>query len=324
MFFIEEETLTRESLTVLTNTLQASLANIVAAAAGLSAPDDWRTQVVTPLRVTVADLVGGIQRRQRGFDVQQEDLQREIAELLTADWFGAVGQCQSLLDATSATLGELNHMLLHGASQLQATLQEIQELAVIANADDAELAVRHVMDQIDRIAAWGSARQSAWSEYHQYVHRFLRDVVRLDPSRVLTHRLRDLLAGRAGRPFALAVAAAPPIRLLRAVTPPAGAKPEVKRRKPAPDKPIEEVPADDPQARLDADVRGAIAAGAHGLREITAKLTSAMDPRERFVAAGRIAGALARVSDPDAAAERPWVDVNDAFQIEEWKERSAE
>jgi hypothetical protein len=30
------------------------------------------------------------------------------------------------------------------------------------------------------------------------------------------------------------------------------------------------------------------------------------------------------VSDPDAAAERPWVDVNDAFQIEEWKERSAE
>ena len=324
LFFLEDETLTRESLTVLTTTLHASLVAITLTAGSIRAPDAWRAQVVVPLRVTVAELVGGIQRRQRGFDVQQEALQREIGELLSADWFGALARCESLLDATTATLGELNSMLLQGTSQLQATLQELQELAMTAVAEEAETAVRQLIDQIDRIAAWGAARQRAWSDYHQYVHRFLREVVRLDPARVLTHRLGDLLGGRAGLSLSLAVAAAPSIRLLRAVTPPAELKPEVKRRKPPAERPLDVVAADDPQARLDEEVRSAIASGASGLVAITMQLTARMEPRERFVAAGRIANTVARVSTPHAAADRPWVQVDDAFQIEEWKERKTQ
>ena len=64
------------------------------------------------------------------------------------------------------------------ASQLQALLHEIQELAIAAGAADAEAAALRLADQVDRIAAWGSARQRAWSEYLQYVHRYLRDGVR--------------------------------------------------------------------------------------------------------------------------------------------------
>jgi chromosome partition protein MukF len=320
-FFLEDETLTRESLTVLTRTLLGSLGEVLAAAGAANSNDAWNTQVVAPLRVTVRELVGGIQRRQRGFDVQQEEIQRQIAGLLSADWFAAVDRCQALLDATSTTLRELNQVLLHDTHQLQTTLQELQELAANAGADEAEAAARNVMDQVDRIAAWGAARQRAWSEYYQYAHRFLREIVRLDPTRVLTHRLREMLAGRSGRPFALTVASAPPIRLLRAVVPPPDARPPVKRRKKESDeKSLDEVAPDDPQARLEAEVRAVIAAGARSLREITTKLTEGLEPQERFAAAGKIAHAVARVGRPDASAERPWLGVDEALQIEEWKE----
>jgi chromosome partition protein MukF len=322
-FFLEDEALTRESLTVLTRTLLGSLADVLAASRAASSGEAWSTQVTAPLRVTVGELVGGIQRRQRGFDVQQEELQRQIAGLLSADWFGAVDRCQALLDTTSSTLRELNHVLLHDTHQLQATLQEILELAANGGAEEAEAAARNVADQVDRIAAWGAARQRAWSEYYQYVHRFLRDVVRLDPTRVLTHRLRELLAGRSGRPFALSVAQAPPIRLLRAVTPPPEAAPPVKRRKKEKEEAaLDEVAPEDPQARLEAEVRAVIAGGAHGLREITAKVIEGLAPGERFAAAGKIAHAVAVVGRPDASAERPWLPVEGALHIEEWKERA--
>ncbi|WP_204305053.1 hypothetical protein, partial [Stenotrophomonas maltophilia] len=68
---------------------------------------------------------------------------------------------------------------------------------------------------VDRIGAWGGARQKAWSEYYQYVHRYLRDVVRLDPDRALSQRLRDQIAEWGNRPFHLLAAHAGSICLLR-------------------------------------------------------------------------------------------------------------
>ncbi len=318
-FFLEDETLTRESLALLARTLLTSLAEVlVAARARRGTADEWRTAVVAPLEVTVGDLVGGIQRRQRGFDVQQEAFQREVAELLQADWFGAIDRCQSLLELSSRTLRELNQVLLRHAHELQATLHDIRELAIASAIDEAEEAVRSVMDQVDRIAAWGAARQRAWSEYHQYVHRFLRDVVRLDPTRVLTHALRERLAGRSGRAYALAVASAPAIRLLRSVEVPPAERPPVRRRKPEKEAALVDEAPDDPQARLEAEVRAALAAGARGLRDVTARLTEALPREQGFLAAGRIASAVASVCSPGAAAEREWLPVPSGFDIEEW------
>jgi chromosome partition protein MukF len=323
-FFLEDETLTQESLTLLTRTLLASLSGVAAAARGASTPDAWRSSVVGPLRVTVADLVSGIQRRQRGFDVRQEQLQREISALLQADWFGAIDRCQSLLETTSVTLRELNQVLLRDAHELQSVLQEIQELAAAAGAGEAEEASRAIVEHVDRIAAWGAARQHAWSAYYQYVLRFLRDIVRLDPSRVITHRVRERLAGKGGRPFALTIAAAPALSMLREVEAPPGERPPVRRRRPEPEPPLAEEAAEDPQAKLDTDVRAVIASGVRGLGEVTARLTGALPASERFVAAGRIAHTTARVSHPDARAERPWVPVEGGLEIEEWTLREPE
>ncbi|HEX3771724.1 MAG TPA: condensin subunit MukF [Polyangiaceae bacterium] len=320
-FFLEDETLTQETLVVLTRSLLDGLAAVRAAAARATTAEAWKNDVLGPLRVTIADLIAGIQRRQRGFDVRQEQLQREIAGLLQADWFGAVERCQSLLDATGGTLGDLNQVLLRDAHELQSVLQEIQEIAApatVEEARDADDACRAIVEQVDRIAAWGSARQRAWSEYYQYVHRFLRDVVRLDPSRVITHRVRESLASKDGQRFALAVAAAPPFRLLRDVVAPPGERPPVRRRKPEAEATLDDAPAVDPQVQLESDVRAALGAGARGLAEVTSRVAGAMPAEERFVATGRIAQAIARVTRPDARADRPWVAVEDRLLIEEW------
>jgi chromosome partition protein MukF len=318
-FFLEDETLTKDSLVVLTRSLLASLADVATAARSAGSKEAWRASVVGPLRVSIGDLVAGIQRRQRGFDLQQERFQRETSALLEADWFGAVERCQSMLESTSATLRELNQVLLHDAHQLQSALQEIQELAVAAQATEADETARAVMEQVDRIAACGGARQRAWSDYYQYVHRFLRDVVRLDPTRVLTHRLRERLAGRSGRPFALTVAAAPPIRLLRAVEAPPNDRPPVRRRKSEREPALLVEPPDDPRAKLEADVRAAVAGGARSLRDVTAQIAGELPAEERFVAAGRIADTLARACRAEGRAERPWLPLDGGLLIEEWK-----
>ena len=190
-YFLADEALTRESLTLLTATLGAQLAQVLAVAKKADSDDAWRQNVIGPLRITVRDLVSGIERRQRGLDAQQEEVQAEIAKLLSADWFSAVDRCQALLDTTTTTLRELNEILLRDTHHFVALLQEIQALAATVEKTEVEEAVQRVIEHVDRIAAWGGARQRAWSEYYQYVHRYLRDVVRLDPERALSQRLRE-------------------------------------------------------------------------------------------------------------------------------------
>ena len=316
-YFIEDETLTRESLTLLTRTLLGQLAQAKAGARSADSPQAWKDAVIGPLRVTVSDLVLGIERRQRGLDAAQEELRSRITELLQAGWFHAVDQAEALLEDTSRTLRELNEVLLRDTHQFLSLLQDIEEFADAAGAVEAVEAVRRVTDQVDRIAAWGRARQAAWSDYYQRVHRYLRDVVRIDPDRALSRRLRDQLAGWVERPFFLAVCREPAFPHLRPVQVPLD-RPEVSRpradreRDPAPVAPVDEA------ADLEALVRTALAAGRTGLAEVTRVVLDELPPSRRFEAAGRVAAMVARLARPAAERERPWVPVRDGLEIEDW------
>jgi chromosome partition protein MukF len=322
-FFLQEEALTRESLVLLTRSLLSGLEEVLTTARTATDAEVWRHGVVGPLRVTISDLVAGIERRQRGFDVQQEEFQKEIARLLTADWFGALERCQSLLESTTATLQELNQILLRDTHELYGVLTDIQELAAERGFEEAEETARLVVEQVDRITAWGSARQRAWSDYYQYVHRYLRDVVRLDPSRTLTHRLREQLAGRGAGQFALAVARTQPMSVLRPVMP-TGERPPVKRPKKERDTSLSETLADDPHEVIRQRVRGVLANGAAtDLVGVAAALTDELPTGERFVAVGRVAQAVAEVAKPDARAERPWRSVHATLVMEDWRIASA-
>jgi chromosome partition protein MukF len=320
-FFLRDEALTRETLTLLTRTLLSSLELIRQAAERAGTEAEWRSEVVAPLSVTIGDLCAGIERRQRGLDLQQEHFQHEIAALLQADWFGAVDRCQSLLESSTTTLRELNEVLLRDAHRLSMSLQEIQELALAANASAAEEAARRVTDQVDRIAAWGSSRQRAWSEFYQYVHHFLRDVVRLDPTRALTQRLREQLGGKRGQRFALSVANAAPLMMLRDVTP-VLAPPPVKRPRAEREAQPEAVPNDEREHELEMQVRALLHEGTLGLGALTARVTEGLPSPERFLIAGRIAEIVARVARPISSHERPWVAGGPDMKLEEWAVRA--
>lgn len=316
-FYMRDDALTRESLTLLTKTLLASLAEIKAAARKATSAEEWRAFVVAPLRVTVSELVGGIERRQRGLDAQQEEVQRRIGELLQADWFEAVDRCQGLLDDTTSTLAELNAVLLHDTNQMQGLLQDVEQLATTFSATEAEEAVQRVTEQVDRVAAWGSARQRAWSEHYQYVHRFLRDVVRLDPSRALSERLRNQLAGWVDRPFALVAAGAASIRLLREIEGRVD-RPAVVRPKRDREVPLEKVAIDLEPAEIEDRVRAALAAAPDSLAGVVRQVLPEVPVPRRFVAIGRIAAQVVAETKPTADRERPWVAVPGDIEIEDW------
>ena len=316
-YFLADEALTRESLTLLTGTLRAQFAEILAAAKRADTEDAWRERVVAPLRITVGDLVGGIERRQRGLDSQQEEVQAEISRLLQADWFGAVEQCQSLLDTTTDTLRELNEVLLRDTHHFVALLQEIQALASESAQIESEGVVQRVIEHVDRIAAWGSTRQRAWSDYYQNVHRYLRDVVRLDPDRALSQRLRDQVASWPSTPFHLLVAAAPSIRLLRPlesrVERPAVTRPRTDREA-SPDL----VDPEDTGLDIEILVEGALAEGAQSLAEVTKSILPKFPAHRRYAVTGRVADKLARITRARSAYERPWRAVAPNLKLEDW------
>lgn len=315
-FYVEEEALTRESLSVLTTTLIGFLEGVLRAAQECQHAEEWHERVTTPLRVTSFELATGIERRQRGFDLQQEELQREIAALLASDWFDAVGRCTTLLETTSATLRELNAILLGDGQRLGEVLLSLQELAHEAGQELAHEAARAAAEQVEQIAAWGGARQRAWSDYHEWVHRYLRDVVRLDPSRTLVHRLREQLAGRGTKAYALTVAHAPPFRLPRPVQ---VVPPDVPVRRPKRERDAapQEVQIS-VQSKLETSVREALAAGSSGLAAITAHAVegSALDASYRD--AGRVAALLPRIAEVHVPRERKWASVGAEMVVEEW------
>ena len=317
--FLEDEALTRENLTLLTGSLRVSLAEILTRAQAAHTAEAWQTGVEGPLRVTVSELVSGIERRQRSLDLEQQAFQSQIAKLLESDWFGAVDQCLELLESTSRTLAELNEILLRDAHELSSLLQDIQEVAVAALAEGAEAAVQRVMEQVDRISAWGSARQRAWSEYYQYVHRYLCDVVRLDPSRALIERLREQLSQHTTRPFALAVAAAPAPRLLREIEPFKDDKPKVTRPRAERERTLAESDAPDQHAIVEELVQGALNRGSRGLCEVTQQVSAETASELQFVTAGRVAQVVARLARTTHDRDRQWVSVNDDLVIEEWQ-----
>ena len=317
--FLEDETLTRENLTVLTRSLRVSLGEILTRAHDARTDEAWQTGVEGPLRVSVTDLVSGIERRQRSLDLEQQAFQSRIAKLLESDWFGAVDQCLELLESTSRTLAELNEILLRDAHELSSLLQDIQEVAINALAPGAEAAVQRVMEQVDRISAWGAARQRAWSEYYQYVQRYLCDVVRLDPSRALIERLREQLSRHTARPFALAVAAAPAPRLLHEIEPFKDDKPKVTRPRAERERPPVANDAPDPHAVVEELVQSALSRGSSGLRDVTRQVGAETSSELQFVTAGRVAQVVARLARTTHDRDRQWVNVNDDLVIEEWQ-----
>ena len=305
-FYLNEEKLTRESLAALTSALRSHLAEVLLRAQRAQTADAWREGVLAPLCHSVRELVTGIERRQRGMDAQQEAVQQQISGLLQRDWFYAVDQCEELLEETSKTLSELNEILLRDLGHLQAQLADIESLATEAEEGESEAAAQTLAEQVDRVMAWGASRQRVWSEYYQFVQRYLRDVVRLDPERALSQRLRDQIKELCQAPYSLIVAEAAPLRVLREeldeIERPTVCRPrEARERAPA------ATVADRRWEDLEGAVEAALKAGAPSLIALLERLLPDIPRAERFLWAGRITARAAKSVRSETDRDRPFL-----------------
>lgn len=317
-FFVEDETLTRESLVVLMRALISQLGAVLSDTKRASDESAWQSDVIEPLRITVRDLVSGIERRQRGMDAQQEEVRQQIGALLQADWFSAVGDCEALLDQTSGTLQELNDILLGDTAHLQTVLQEIEQWADDAGVDEALREAQNVQVHLERVAAWGTDRQRAWSKYYQFVQRYLRDVVRLDPDRAVSQRLRDQLGGWLEHQFFFAVAKEPSIRLLREQESRV-ARPPVTRRRVERDFIPELMDADAPTISLEVRVIEALRSGSSSLTEVLDAVLPHFPAEELYRKVGQITAILAEQAHLQGPRERGWRPLKSApLVVEEW------
>lgn len=358
-FFLSDEALTKDSLTVLNHAILDQIADIVSKAKKIrnelakkedkrKAPptkkkgkeeetpeqkeqvflaefeelkNQWRSGVITPLRITVSDLLRGIERRQKGLDDQQSQVQTKISGLLQSDWFDAIDRCQSLLDTTTQTLRELNEILLRDASQFQTLLQELSILSSEMSFKEAEEVVQQISEQVDRISTWGMARQKAWSEYYQYVHRYLRDVVRLDPQRALSQRLRDQLNTWANDPFALIVAYQPSILLLRPIDKVMQA-PAVGREISDREHILDAELLQEKSEKIEILVKMILEESPGTLAEVTDQVIALLPAEERFSSAGIVFEVVTRLNRGESERERPWVPISQDILIEDWQIRN--
>lgn len=315
--WLEDESLTRQSLVLLTTALRSNLGELLSAAHAARTAEEWEN-IRQKLRVNVVTLVEGIDRRRQGLDQQQAEVQAQVSELLAESWYGAAETCERVMEETTATLGELKDVLVGETGDLLNLLAEIEALAGQAQADDAGNAAREAQLKVDGIGAWGRARHEAWSEYFGTVQRFLRDHVRMDPDRAVSRRLQEAITAWPDAPWALDVASAAPYRYLRQPEP-ERRRVSVRRKAMVRESEPATVDAKDRDADLVARVGAWLDANPRG--ELSDALAELLPEKDRFRFAGRITRLLAKLGDVSGELERPWVVVDADLEVEQWQVR---
>lgn len=318
--WLEDESLTRQSLVLLTTALRSELGAVLTSAQAADTEEEWEN-IRQVLRVHVASLVEGIDRRRRGLDEQQAEVQSRVSELLAESWYGAIETCETLLDDTTETLAELKEVLMRETGQLLALLTDIEELATEARADPAADAAREAQLKVDGIAAWGQARHEAWSEYFATVQRFLREHVRMDPDRALSRRLQDTLANWPEKPWFFAVAETRPYLHLRE---PVVDRPRVSVTRAAADRERELAVDETVDWEIDLAERVDAWLEAHPETTLSEALAALLPASRRFRFAGRITRLLASRGRVESRLERPWVPVDAELEVEQWSIRRRE
>lgn len=318
--WLEDESLTRRSLVLLTTALRSNLGEVLSAAGRATTDDDWE-EIRQKLRVNVASLVEGIDRRRRGLDEQQAAIQAQVSELLAESWYGATRTCEELLDETTTTLSELNDVLMRETGDLLNLLADIEGLASDAAADEAADAAREAQLKIEGIGAWGQARHQAWSEYFGSVHRFIREHVRMDPDRALSRRLQESIAAWPDEPWFISVSAVTPYLHLR--------DPDVDRPRVAVRRAAEERERDPAVVASRDWERDLVSRVQQWLEDhpdstLSDALVELLPVEQRFRFAGRITRLLAVHGLVVSALERDWVPVDHELEVEEWNIRRRE
>ena len=186
-----DDKLTRQNLTIITSRILSLLSDIRKSLASSGSAHFWEESVIQPLKHVVVELLNAIEKRQRGLDLEQEEVRTEISDLLEKSWLEALEACESLLETTGQTLQELYRTLLSENTAVKQGLNEIYEAAEALG----QLPVLNLIDTIylrlDQLEQWGKERVASWSQYYRRVNDFLQSIVRFDPNRELSQTLKE-------------------------------------------------------------------------------------------------------------------------------------
>ncbi len=216
-FLTNNEKLTRQNLTIITSRIVAFIADIRRSMETGGSDKFWEDKVHLPLRHVITELIEAIEKRQRGLDIEQEDVRSQISSLLEKDWLDALETCESLLDTTSETLQELYRTLLAENTAMKQGLNDIYEQADNNQQNAVLETIENIYRRLDQLEQWGKERVSSWSQYYRRVNDFLQSIVRFDPNREYSQKLKEQLLAYPQTPWFLDVIDAPVYRTIREI-----------------------------------------------------------------------------------------------------------
>jgi len=158
-----------------------------------SSAEDWRNWVTVPLRDFVEGAFERILRYQSSLDQQHESVREEIFRLVQTKAEQAIDPCVRLLDQSIQTIMELRDTLLGTLNKTEEIALAIQVLARDAENIEAGSAAEGILKRTNQIGDWTRARMDAWSLHYQNAHSFLRNVLRVDPNRQVSERLKNII-----------------------------------------------------------------------------------------------------------------------------------
>lgn len=223
------ETLNRQNLTIITGKIVSTLSEIRKSLYSSGSDQFWEESVRLPIQHVVAELIAAIEKRQKGLDLEQEEVRNRISHLLDKDWLEALVSCEELLETTSTTLQELYQTLLSENSAIKQGLNEIYDTADQAGQESILTVIDGIYVRLDQLEQWGKERVSSWSQYYRRVNDFLQSIVRFDPNREMSQRLLESIQVYSASPWHLNVLE-PPVYLTLKETQVTGDKRRVSRK----------------------------------------------------------------------------------------------
>jgi chromosome partition protein MukF len=196
------------------------------------------------------------------------------------------------------------------------------DLAFLVTQDERASAVRPVLrdarQRIESLSAWSQSRQVAWTDYLGSVQRFIREVVRLDPDRATSMRLRDALLGWEDEPWHLLVVEEVPYLYLE--------PPVTPRKRPPPSQKAQgyEVDPGEPRPSIVDSIESAVRALLEGdseleLADVLDRILPALDEDQRYRAAGLVARFLAKHGRVAEDRTPPWRETGVGLTVEDWR-----
>ena len=214
----KERVLTKRNLSFLLMNMRAALLDVRSASGKAYTEQDWESQVIWPLRDVVAELIGLVDRRQRGLDLAHKALRKEITGLIDREWTEAIDQCMRMVREVDGTLQELNEVLSEHVEHLDRQLYELGQYG--SRHPDLGLLLDRTHNQLTRLERWGTRRHEEWHGYYCDVQAYIRDYVQTDPDNLLRSRLTEQIRRFLDRSYGLVIVAPEPFLHLRDVARP--------------------------------------------------------------------------------------------------------